>query len=137
MNAGRTQGTSYYRRALVLFAHVSRTSDANLPGWADGWRHVDPRPHSMSPPSRRTCVAFTWKMSLRRKSPSIVGIPLVRVLCHHAPHVALRLMRIGRRLSASFTPTCLIRRHLAPLHRAHDANLLVGVFVAQDLFGGL
>src|SRR5579885_3791789 len=103
MNAGRTQGTSYYRRALVLFAHVSRTSDANLPGWADGWRHVDPRPHSMSPPSRRTCVAFTWKMSLRRKSPSIVGIPLVRVLYACPRPVPSRTPR-GPSLDANRTP---------------------------------
>src|SRR5581483_8322675 len=69
----------YYGRGLVVFAYVSRKFDANLPAWGR-WMRVGVRPRPTSRPTNRTCVAFTWKTYPRRKSPSIVGTLLVRVL---------------------------------------------------------
>src|SRR5579883_917522 len=91
--AGRTQarrthtspqdahkGRPYYGRGWFCL-HVVRVKPtwAGLPGWG-GWMHVATRPRSMSPPSTRTSVAFTRKMSPRTQPPSIVGTLLVRVL---------------------------------------------------------
>src|SRR5579885_1878389 len=72
------KGRPYYGRALVLFAHVSRKNDANLPG-GDGLVGAGTSATSSdqaSGPDARACPRNT---SPRTQPPSIVGTLLVRV----------------------------------------------------------
>jgi hypothetical protein len=93
------KGRPYYGRGLVglHMVRVKRRRSA----WVGGWMRVDSQPRPTSRPTNGIHVAFTRKTFPRRKSPSIVGTLLVRVLPTCPRPARLRTQR-GECWSASY-----------------------------------